>query len=571
MAFFSRTYLVFTALAFTLTLVSASIHIPTINFTTYRVTPIQDTGMTNMDTGDQYGDVYFGLAQMLLPQLCVEEPSFLWCENRAYLSGGKSQMVYSEFVVTTRDAFGEYQPCNPCSGQAPKNATPSSHDINTYCPPGTPNGTFVCSSYSSQQTGPPQCQFGYEIWHQDCLNGTIYHTLTGLNPQDAEGACCAACSADNATCAGWNMPDGDNGTVCQLMRHPLLIHEGGQLTGKCKAAVVDPSSSRCWYDDQYYNTTFNDVCDRANCTCEPITAHQVVGRELSAMCHQDPKRSQQALSLYATKTKTASSSSSLSSSSSSSRWISSLSSSLPSINDSTTNYWKCSDAVSDLCFDGSFPSSTCSTCAQQHMSSLSAAGCTPVFIEHLCSASYYACEEEMDTLGCLEVPSTCNMCAAQHTSALELANCTTKFVEYTCMSHGSGHRWNTDIDELACVMNGTWYSTAAPGLCEDGVLTDDCWWFVAETKRTVNASCVDGNVVKAVEARRPACWQNCTGVDATNSSSACFLSCLYETLLGNKTTGLKPMSREEIVAPFLHSFESADVHNGGCPDVIPPN
>jgi|AntRauTorckE5430_2_1112549.scaffolds.fasta_scaffold69883_1 hypothetical protein len=39
------------------------------------------------------------------------------CENRKFLSGGSAWMVYSEFVISTRDAFGEYQACNPCSGQ----------------------------------------------------------------------------------------------------------------------------------------------------------------------------------------------------------------------------------------------------------------------------------------------------------------------------------------------------------------------------------------------------------------------------------------------------------------------
>ena len=46
-----------------------------------------------MDTGDAAGDTYFGLSQLLLPQLCAVEPDFLWCENRKFLSGGKARMV----------------------------------------------------------------------------------------------------------------------------------------------------------------------------------------------------------------------------------------------------------------------------------------------------------------------------------------------------------------------------------------------------------------------------------------------------------------------------------------------
>lgn len=38
-----------------------------INTTVYRTTPINYTGVLNMDTGDARGDVMFGLSQLLLP------------------------------------------------------------------------------------------------------------------------------------------------------------------------------------------------------------------------------------------------------------------------------------------------------------------------------------------------------------------------------------------------------------------------------------------------------------------------------------------------------------------------
>lgn len=122
----------------------------TVNFTTYRVTPITYPGLANMDSGDAgvmpdhpsappessldvppvfrqwsltrtaQGDVFFGLSQLLLPQLCAVDESFLWCQNRAYLSGGSAWMVYSGFVVVTRDAFGECTLPKPCSGTFPR-------------------------------------------------------------------------------------------------------------------------------------------------------------------------------------------------------------------------------------------------------------------------------------------------------------------------------------------------------------------------------------------------------------------------------------------------------------------
>ena len=69
----------------------------TVNITAYRLTPINYTGITNMDTADARGDVLFGLLQLLLPQLCAVDPDFLWCANRQYLSGGNATMVYTQF------------------------------------------------------------------------------------------------------------------------------------------------------------------------------------------------------------------------------------------------------------------------------------------------------------------------------------------------------------------------------------------------------------------------------------------------------------------------------------------
>ena len=52
--------------------------------------------------------------------------------------------------------------------------------MDTFCPPGVPNGTFQCSSYSGGgPPPPPQCESGFDVWHQDCLNGTVFKTLTG--------------------------------------------------------------------------------------------------------------------------------------------------------------------------------------------------------------------------------------------------------------------------------------------------------------------------------------------------------------------------------------------------------
>jgi hypothetical protein len=160
---------------------------------------------------------------------------------------------------------------------------------------------------------------------EDCLNGTVYKTLDNLDPKDAEGLCCAACSADPTTCAGWNMPQGDNGTKCQLMKEPLVMWNGGQDDSKCKAAEVDHSKYKCWYSNPQY-ANFAPFCNRSECTCDVIDNHLAVGLEADAMCHED-SMSRRSLERFALKP--AASAAAV-----------------------TPDYWQCSDAVSEACFNG---------------------------------------------------------------------------------------------------------------------------------------------------------------------------------------------------------------------------
>jgi hypothetical protein len=192
--------------------------------TTYRLWPktgkADTIGLTNVDSGNAPGDALFGLSNLLLPQLCAIDPGFLWCENRGTLSGGTQWMVYTQYTVSTK-AFGEYAACNPCQSKKPGHGgSGGGGDAPPTCPPGKPDGTFVCEQFgaSSGPPPPPQCASGFDMWHRDCLNGTIIKTLD----QATEGECCAACKAAGEECAGWNMPKGYNGSVCQLMKEPLI-------------------------------------------------------------------------------------------------------------------------------------------------------------------------------------------------------------------------------------------------------------------------------------------------------------------------------------------------------------
>ena len=44
---------------------------------------------------------------------------------------------------------------------------------------------------------------------------------------------------------------------------------------------------------------------------------------------------------------------------------------------------------------------------------------------------------------------------------------------------------------------------------------------------------------------------------------------MFETLAGNETKGVKGMTREQIIQPFIDSFASSDPAKGGCVDVPP--
>jgi hypothetical protein len=65
-----------------------------------------------------------------------------------------------------------------------------------------------------------------------------------------------------------------------------------------------------------------------------------------------------------------------------------------------------------------------------------------------------------------------------------------------------------------------------------------------------------------LKALNPPCWEAC-GPDADNVTSLCAVSCLFTTLLGNTSSGVRP-TREGIVQPFADAFKP--LAEGGCGD-----
>lgn len=126
----------------------------------------------------------------------------------------------------------------------------------------------------------------------------------------------------------------------------------------------------------------------------------------------------------------------------------------------------------------------------------------------------------------------------------------------------------TYIGKLAHLLGGNWYSTQAAGECKPGqAIGSGCWWRLIREVRNVNATCVNGRVVNRVIASRPACWQGCP--QPTNTSSECWINCLFETIVGNATATppVPSMQKAELIGAFEGAF--ADEAEGGCAELPP--
>ena len=151
-----------------------------------------------------------------------------------------------------------------------------------------------------------------------------------------------------------------------------------------------------------------------------------------------------------------------------------------------------------------------------------------------------------------------------------------------------------------------WSSTTAQGDCSNPE-RERCAWRVKRVAKTVNASCVNGNFLKAVPTRLKVfmscmaflsvslclslclcvayavlspeqvaskaapCLANCSPIDRANTTSDCFVTCIFQRMLGKSTSFPNlthaAMTPAELVAPWIQGFETEDVTKGGCPAI----
>lgn len=126
-------------------------------------------------------------------------------------------------------------------------------------------------------------------------------------------------------------------------------------------------------------------------------------------------------------------------------------------------------------------------------------------------------------------------------------------------------QWKSDLSKL---IGGEWYSTTAQGDCSNPQ-RERCAWRVKSIVKTVNASCVNGNFLRSVAAKASRCLAGCTAAEREDATSSCYVTCIFQRLLGKSTSFPNAthagMSAAEMVAPWLAGFESEDPAKGGCP------
>jgi hypothetical protein len=216
--------------------------------TTYRITPLNYTGLTDMDSGDAAGDAFFGLFELVFPILCRDDPTFLDCRDVPILDIPGFN-VYTQFTLETDEHRGPYALCNPnedngrfeCMGhsshQSCWNSDPSvAERFKDVCN----TSSCHCDVYSTKSVGietcplcdqsggggslPAKCSAaGFQPYGDHCIEGSP----TIIVPNSTVADCCAAASQDS-TVHDWTLtPD----NTCKLFEH-------AQHTTSCKGGTT---------------------------------------------------------------------------------------------------------------------------------------------------------------------------------------------------------------------------------------------------------------------------------------------------------------------------------------------
>ncbi|KAJ8599460.1 hypothetical protein CTAYLR_008052 [Chrysophaeum taylorii] len=127
--------------------------------------------------------------------------------------------------------------------------------------------------------------------------------------------------------------------------------------------------------------------------------------------------------------------------------------------------------------------------------------------------------------------------------------------------------WSTNVAQKT---GGLWYSTLSTGECPG----PNCTWRLVSVDKVVSKNCSNDVIFDAVEsADQVACFDACGY--PRNTSSACWIGCFYQTVLGPE--GMLPtpypgfkhsgMSLDDLVDAWTRPFNFDDPAMGGCPPI----
>lgn len=148
-----------------------------------------------------------------------------------------------------------------------------------------------------------------------------------------------------------------------------------------------------------------------------------------------------------------------------------------------------------------------------------------------------------------------------------MGGCRTGEKNYQC--------WQANVIQK---VGGMWYSTTDTGYCGNGTTPEpsNCTWRVKQVTKIVNKTCSDNSIFTKIEkydATVPGggCFANmtCAVGAARNTSSECWISCFYETLLGpdaDKPGGtIAGWPTDQLLGAWQQPFLSNEEADGGCP------
>eukprot|EP00056_Hartaetosiga_gracilis_P000387 m.38113 g.38113 ORF g.38113 m.38113 type:complete len:352 (-) comp10183_c0_seq2:1253-2308(-) len=128
---------------------------------------------------------------------------------------------------------------------------------------------------------------------------------------------------------------------------------------------------------------------------------------------------------------------------------------------------------------------------------------------------------------------------------------------------------------LAQYFGGYWYSFLQKGQCGSKSTsngTHPCFWRVVDVRDRIRKNCSDVIIKSAVEEHNPACFQACE--QPRNSSSPCWISCFFSTLMGASSSHKvydpeESMDKSILFNAFTLPFHTTS-HASHVVDVVTP-